>query len=103
MRVDAITLAERKAALNAGPVYMYLFAYDSPSPALAGVPYRSGSAHASEIPFKFEHVPGDPACDKRARTARNMSKAWASFARNGNPSHDGTPSGPHTRWARAPP
>jgi para-nitrobenzyl esterase len=94
MGLDAIALAERKAALKAAPVYMYVFAYDSPSPAPAGVPYRSGSAHASEIPFKFDHVPGDPATSTRARMARNMSKAWASFARNGNPSHDEIPTWP---------
>ena len=94
MLSNAITLAERKVALNAAPVYMYVFAYDSPSPAPAGVPYRSGSAHAGEMPFKFNHVPGDPASDKRARAARNMSGAWASFAGNGNPSHDEIPAWP---------
>jgi para-nitrobenzyl esterase len=88
---DAITLAERKAALNADPVYMYEFAFDSPSPAPAGVPYRSGSPHGSEVPFKFDHVPGDPKTDKGARAAKHMSRAWATFARNGNPSHDGIP------------
>jgi len=78
---DAIAMAERKAALRAGPVYMYQFAYGSPSPAPAGVPYHSGSAHAAEIGYKFDHVP----------EGKNMSAAWAAFARTGNPSHSGIP------------
>src|SRR5579872_2236141 len=89
---NAIRMAERKAALHAAPVYMYIFAYDSPSP--GPTPYHSGSGHAAEMPFKFNHVPGDPATDKKARAARNMSKAWATFARTGNPSWDGIPNWP---------
>ncbi len=83
MGTNAIRMAERKAALHAAPVYMYIFAYDSPSP--GPTPYHSGSGHAAEMPFKFDHVPGDPDSNKKARAARNMSKAWATFARTGDP------------------
>jgi para-nitrobenzyl esterase len=78
MGMDAIRLAERKAALQAGPVFMYVFAYGR-------------AAHAAEMPYKFDHVK-EPA--DRARVARNMSRAWASFARNGNPGHDEIPEWP---------
>ncbi len=86
---DAIRLAERKAALSAGPVYMYVFAYSDP-PAQGVV---RGAAHASEIPFKFDHVEGDPS-SPRVRAAKHMSGAWANFARTGTPGHEGMPAWP---------
>jgi para-nitrobenzyl esterase len=86
---DAIRLAERKAALSAGPVYMYVFAYAAP--ASEGV--VRGAAHASEIPFKFDHVTGDPSAPN-VRAARHMSGAWATFARTGKPGHEGMPAWP---------
>jgi para-nitrobenzyl esterase len=80
MGMDAITMAERKAALKAAPVFMYVFAFGP-------------AGHAAEIPFKFDHIT-DAAGTPRAKTARNMSRAWAAFARNGNPSHDEIPTWP---------
>jgi len=73
MGMDAIRMAERKVALHAAPVFMYVFAHGA-------------AGHAAEIPFKFNHA--------RSKTARNMSRAWASFARNGDPSHDEIPKWP---------
>jgi para-nitrobenzyl esterase len=90
MGSNAITMAERKAEQKAAPVYMYVFAYAAPSP--NGT--YTGTAHAAEIPFKFNHVPGDPKTDAKARAARNFSRAWATFARTGNPSHDEIPEWP---------
>jgi para-nitrobenzyl esterase len=89
MEHSAISLAERKAALKAGPVFMYVFAYQ-PEPTSPGA--LTGAAHASEIPFKFDHVEGDPS-SARVRAAKHMSRAWATFAGTGNPSHEGIP-----RW-----
>ena len=97
MWLNAITLAERKLALQAAPVYMYIFAYESKEPVLPGVSYPAGAAHAAEIPFKFNHPDNSVSSDKnpeRARAVRNMSRAWASFARNSNPSHDEIPKWP---------
>lgn len=94
---NAITMAERKLALQAAPVYMYIFAYQSQEPVLPGVFYPAGAAHAAEIPFKFNHPGGSLSSDKnheRARAVRNMSRAWASFARNSDPSHDEIPEWP---------
>jgi para-nitrobenzyl esterase len=97
MWLNAITLAERKVALQAAPVYMYIFAYQSQEPILPGISYPAGAAHAAEIPFKFNH-PGDSLSSdtnpEKAQAVRNMSRAWASFARNSNPSHDEIPEWP---------
>ena len=90
MGTDAMTLAERKIALKAGPVYMYVFAY---APEAASPGALTGAAHASEIPFKFNRIEGDPS-SRRVRAARHMSRAWATFARTGNPSHEGIPPWP---------
>ena len=73
MGMDAIRMAERKVALHGAPVFMYVFAHGA-------------AGHAAEMPYKFDHVPG--------KTARNMSRAWAEFARNGDPSHDEIPKWP---------
>jgi para-nitrobenzyl esterase len=94
---DAILMAERKAARKAGPVYMYLFAYESEVPAHPTTTYPSKAAHAMEMAFKFNHPDDNPATGKRPErytAARNMSRAWATFARTGNPSHDEIPSWP---------
>ncbi len=94
---NAITLAERKLALKAAPVFMYIFAYESQEPVLPGVSYPAGAAHAAEIPFKFNHPGGSLNSDQnpaRARAARNMSRAWASFAKTSDPSHDEIPEWP---------
>ena len=94
---NAITLAERKLALGAAPVFMYIFAYESQEPVLPGVDYPAGAAHAAEIPFKFNHPGGSLNSDRnpaRIRAVRNMSRAWASFARNSDPSHDEIPKWP---------
>ena len=64
---------------------------------MPGVPYPAGAAHASEIPFKFNHAGGDLISDKnpqRAKATRNMSRAWASYARNSDPGHDEIPEWP---------
>jgi para-nitrobenzyl esterase len=93
---NAITMAERKCALGAAPVYMYLFAYESEVPVAPGVEYPHKASHAMEMAFKFNHPDNDPSAGKRPeryKAARNMSGAWASFARTGNPSHDEIP-----RW-----
>jgi para-nitrobenzyl esterase len=91
-RRDAILMAERKVALGTAPAYMYLFAWKSP--AFRG---KYGSAHAFCTPFVFDNVdmaPGlwgqtpDP---RRYELASRVSKAWAKFARTGNPSHSSLP------------
>ena len=94
---NAVKMAERKANLNAAPVYMYRFTYQSDVLANEDPPYPFRASHAMEIPFKFDHpqmqllVGHNPA---RFLAAYNMSHAWANFARNGNPNFDGIPEWP---------
>jgi len=92
---NAIVMAERKLALQAAPVYMYVFAYESEAPVSPSIPYPRKAAHAEEMPYKFNHP--EAASSKRperVKAARNMSRAWATFARTGNPSHDEIPHWP---------
>jgi para-nitrobenzyl esterase len=93
MRVGAIRAAERKAAVNRAPVYMYLFTWESP--------FDGGflrCCHTLEMPFVFNNV--EPPCGmigtgpERKILAKNISSAWVAFARSGNPGHAGLPSWP---------
>jgi para-nitrobenzyl esterase len=92
-RFDSITLAQRKAAQGKGAVYMYLFAWRTPT--LDG---RLFSPHAIEIPFAFDNVARFPnVAPGRAEAsalAAAVSDAWISFARTGNPAHRGLPAWP---------
>ena len=105
MGMSAIAMAERKAALKAAPVYMYVFAYETDGPVAPGVSYRMKAAHAMEIPYKFNNAGRDETESNRAekrRASRNMSRAWAAFAATGNPSHDEIPPWPaYTLQTRA--
>ena len=94
---SSVVLAERKAALRAAPVFMYEFAYESEVPVAPGVPYPTRAAHAMEIAFKFDHPETSSAAGQRPerfKAARNMSTAWAAFARTGDPSHPEIPPWP---------
>ena len=75
---------------------MYVFAYESEVPVAPTIHYPMKSPHAMEIAFKFNHPENSRNTGNRPerfQAARNMSKAWATFARTGNPSFDGIP-----RW-----
>jgi para-nitrobenzyl esterase len=96
MWANAITLAERKVEQNGAPVFMYIFAYESEVPVAKTINYPMKSPHAMEMAFKFDHPENNPNAGNRPErfdAARNMSKAWATFAKTGNPSFDGIP-----RW-----
>jgi para-nitrobenzyl esterase len=84
-------IAERRAALGRGPVYLYYFRWETP---IEGG--RLKSPHTIEIPFVFDNVktsrltsssPDAPAL------ADKVSDAWIAFARKGDPN---TPKLP--RW-----
>jgi para-nitrobenzyl esterase len=84
------TQAERKAAQNGAPVYMYRFEYYSP--------VREGrlkAMHCMEIPFVFDNLEAGKVYTgisaAAQRIADEMSAAWVAFARTGNPSHKGIP------------
>jgi para-nitrobenzyl esterase len=86
----AITLAERKAAQGKAPVYMYLFAWETP---VEGG--KRHSPHTVELPFVFNNVEEQPEevgnGPELQPLADKVSGAWAAFARTGNPSAAGTP------------
>lgn len=96
-RANAIKMAERKAAQNGAPVYMYRMTYESEVLANSDPPYPMKASHAMEMAFKFDHpeitglIGNRP---ERFQVAANMSHAWASFARNSDPNFDGLPHWP---------
>lgn len=92
-RPGAVAQAKEKAALNAAPVYMYLFTYQSP--VLDG---KYKAIHCSEIPFAFYNI---ARCEEMSggkkeayELAAKTSDAWINFARSGNPNHKGLPTWP---------
>jgi para-nitrobenzyl esterase len=84
MRTRSITLAERKAALNKAPVYMYFFAWNT-----VGFGGKYKAMHMAEIPFVFNNIANAEAMthlSPEAQTlADRMSDAWLAFAKTGNP------------------
>ena len=92
-RVPAFAQAARKAALGAAPAFSYTYSWRTPS--LDG---RPGPFHAAEISFVFDNAgicdhysAGDPSAFV---LSKQMSTAWVSFARTGNPNHAGLPNWP---------
>lgn len=88
IRTPSIRLAERKRAQDA-PVFLYLFTYETP--VLGGL---VRSCHSSELPFVFSTVDRVPfAGDRpdRFEMAATMGRAWAAFARTGQPGGAGLP------------
>ncbi len=88
--VGSMKMAERKAQQKA-PVYLYRF--DWRTPVDGG---KWGAPHTLEIPFVFNNV-REPALaplvgeNPDVDLAARMSGAWASFAKQGDPNHDGLP------------
>ncbi len=89
-RMDAVVMAERKAALGRAPAYLYLFTWETPA---FGGKYKS--CHGVELPFMFDNLemaPGLMRPDPGSRDlAQKVSGAVVAFARNGNPNHSGLP------------
>ena len=90
MWTNALTAAERKAALAKAPVYMYYFKWRSP--------VRDGklkAMHCMEIPFVFDNPdagkPMTGSGEDRYALASKISGAWTAFAHTGNPSQKGLP------------
>ncbi|HEY7853369.1 MAG TPA: carboxylesterase/lipase family protein [Caulobacteraceae bacterium] len=85
--LDSVRLAQRKAAQNAAPVFMYQLAWETPA---ARGTLRS--PHALEIPLVFDNVEAARSFvgrgDAPQKMADLMAPAWLAFARSGDP---GTP------------
>ena len=91
-RIRSLTLAQRRAALNRAPVWMYSFEWQTP--VLGG---KLKAPHAMDVPFVFNTLDltnatgGSPDAQRLADT---MSSVWAAFARNGRPDHAAIPAWP---------
>lgn len=92
-RPGAVSEAKQKAALNAAPVYMYLFTWQSP---VMDGKYKA--MHCMELPFVFNNI---ARCEEMTgggkdayALADKVSGAWINFARTGNPNYKGLPNWP---------
>lgn len=89
-RPGAVKQARLKAAQGGAPVYMYMFAWESP--VLDGI-FRS--THCMEIPFVFNNVVRHATMTGGGEEAQllgdKMSDAWLNFARTGDPNVEGLP------------
>jgi para-nitrobenzyl esterase len=99
MFLGSVQQAERKAAQNQAPVYVYELVWETP---IGNGVFKS--PHTLEIPFVFANVDqagvlvGSGAEPKALE--RQMSDAWIAFARTGNPSTAGLPEWPRYDAAR---
>ncbi|MGD2132002.1 MAG: carboxylesterase family protein [Maricaulaceae bacterium] len=94
--LNATLMAESRAELNGAnnPTWMYQVTWRSP--AEGG---RRYSQHTLDLPFMFDNVDRaerltGPETDETRAMADAMANAWISFARNGDPNHDGIPQWP---------
>jgi para-nitrobenzyl esterase len=93
-RIAGIRTAEAQSSQNPN-TYMYLFTW--PSPFMGG---SLGSCHITEIPFVFgmTDLPFwkifSGSGEEEKKLSEKMMDAWISFARTGNPNHDGIPEWP---------
>lgn len=91
-RIRSLVLAQRRAALNAAPVWMYSFEWETP--VLGG---RLGAPHAMDVPFVFNTLDLTNATggsQEAQALSDTMSAVWAGFARNGRPDHPAIPEWP---------
>ena len=85
---NALAQAERKAAQQAGMVYLYRFDWNIPI--LGG---RLGAPHGVTVSFVFRTVDAAKSMvgigPERQILSDRVSNAWLAFARTGNPNHPG--------------
>lgn len=93
MLAGSITLAERKAAQKAAPVWMYRLDWETP---VGGGVFKS--PHTLEIPLVFDRVESNRALlgpgPEPQQMADQMSAAWLAFARTGKPAAPSLPAWP---------
>ena len=100
MGLGSVEIAERKAAQQGAPVYLYHFGYKSELK-VPGTDYPVGTPHTMDITFKFnnetpENEPGflSGNLPERFAASRKMAELWTSFARTGRPTAAGVPAWP---------
>lgn len=94
VRHGAFEQARRKSALPEASVYSYIYSWRTPT-----LDDRPGPFHAAELAFVFDNA---EICNHYSTNApeafilsKQMSKAWVSFARTGNPNHEDLPFWPN--------
>ena len=98
-RDGSIAIAERKLTQ---PAAVYMFEFAQPTSILHGA---LGACHSLDLPYVFnvtDRIPFTGEDMEKRRVAEATSRAWAAFARTGNPTHDGIPAWPaYTLHSRA--
>lgn len=90
-RIPAVRFADAQSKHQKN-TYMYLFSW--------GLPNFYGAMHGLEIGFVFNQffnvdVPTLPKkTEETEKLSENMMNSWISFAKNGDPNHDGIPKWP---------
>lgn len=89
-RPSAVEQAKLKSAQQGAPVYMYMFAWESP--VMDGI---LRSTHCMDIPFVFDnavrHATMTGGGARAQALADKMSSAWLNFAKTGDPNVEGLP------------
>jgi len=100
MGLGSVEIAEKKAAQQGTPVYLYQFGYKSEMN-IPGTNYALGTPHAMDITFKFNNEtplngPGVLSGNNPDRyiASHTMAELWTSFARTGRPAAVGVPEWP---------
>jgi para-nitrobenzyl esterase len=91
-RIRSLVLAQRRASLNRGSVWMYSFEWETP--VFGG---KLKAPHAMDVPFTFNTLDLTNATGGSADAqvlADTMSAVWAAFARNGRPDQAAIPAWP---------
>ena len=91
-RIRSLTLAQRKAAQNRAPVFMYAFEWETP---VHGG--RLKAPHAMDVPFTFDTLEFVGSTDRGPAAhalAARMSTTWTAFARTGSPDNPAIPPWP---------
>ena len=92
--VDAYEAATTEPP-DAAPVWAYQFA-DRSAPPLVDFPdFDEGAAHASELPYLFPGLFGDPLTGYQQRLSDQMVAYWTDFAQDGDPN-----GAPYRQWPR---
>lgn len=90
MRNGVVRMAKMKHELHAAPVYTYYFTWQTKI--LDSIP---GAWHTSDLQFCFDNTlrceQGTGNSPEAQALAKKMARAWANFARTGNPSQPGIP------------
>lgn len=96
VRQQAWLQAERKAAQNGAPVWLYELDWQTP---VEGGKWKS--PHSLDLAFVFDNVAKSESMvgkgEEQRALAEQMSGAWLAFARSGNPNHKGLPQWPAFR------